>query len=158
ARALNELTEPARALRGVQPVRIGRRSLEVINLPAPEEGAADVPLPACAIRSEDERALARADENSYAAHPQSFLPSAVDGLPRIVDRGRPRSTCANFARSRVTVTCADAQECAPHTRDRPAAARRCITRRPVPGLLQRRACSSGARTTCRRRRVRSASI
>src|SRR5262249_60563027 len=43
ARALNQLAEPGAGLRGIQPIRIGRRSTEERELPAPEGGAADVP-------------------------------------------------------------------------------------------------------------------
>ena len=47
---------------------IDGRAFEVVDLPAGEVRAADVPLLALAVGSEDERALARADENSNAAH------------------------------------------------------------------------------------------
>src|ERR1700741_572171 len=60
ARALNHLPEPAAGLRGVNAIRIGGRSLHVIDLPAGEKGSADVPLLPLAVRSQDERALARA--------------------------------------------------------------------------------------------------
>src|SRR5262249_45842917 len=59
ARALDDLSEPAARLRRVQSVRVGRRSLHVIDLPAAEVRAADVPLLAPAVRGHDERALAR---------------------------------------------------------------------------------------------------
>ena len=61
-RALDDLAEPACRLRGVQPVRIGRRSLEVIDLPAAEVRTADIPPFALAVRRQDERALACADQ------------------------------------------------------------------------------------------------
>ena len=71
--ALDQLPEPAAGLRRIQPVRIDGRALQVIDLPAPKVGAADVPLFALAVRRQDERALARADQNPYSAHPSSFL-------------------------------------------------------------------------------------
>src|SRR4029453_19431976 len=64
----NHLPEPAAVLRRVQPVRIGGRSLEVVNLPAREVWPAHVPLLARAVRRQDERALPGADENSNTAH------------------------------------------------------------------------------------------
>src|SRR5262249_39258540 len=68
ARSLDELTEPARALRCVQPVRIGRRALQVVHLPAAEMRALDAPLLPFAIRSQDERALARSHQHANSAH------------------------------------------------------------------------------------------
>src|SRR5215467_9844812 len=41
---------------------------EVIDLPAPEVRAAHVPVPARAVRGQDERALANADQYAYATH------------------------------------------------------------------------------------------
>src|SRR5262249_61464208 len=67
-RALNELPEPPGALRRVQPIRIGRRRLQMIHLPAPEVGTAHVPALACSVRGEDERALAGADQHTYSTH------------------------------------------------------------------------------------------
>ncbi len=66
--ALDLLPEPAARLRRVEPIRVGGRSLEVVHLPAREVGTADVPPLALSIRSQDERALLRADENPYSAH------------------------------------------------------------------------------------------
>src|ERR1022692_4494648 len=67
-RALNDLPEPPTRLGCIQPVRIGRRSLHVIHLPAREVRAAYVPLLTLAIRCEDECALASPHQNSYFAH------------------------------------------------------------------------------------------
>src|SRR6266567_8251263 len=67
-RALDQLPEPARGLRGEQPIGIRWRSLEVVHLPSPEEGAGDVPGFPRSIRCQDERALTRPDQNPYAAH------------------------------------------------------------------------------------------
>src|SRR6202035_5235938 len=51
-----------------QPVRIGRRALHVVHLPAREVRPADVPLVALAVRLHHERALARADQYPNSAH------------------------------------------------------------------------------------------
>ena len=42
-RALDHLAEPAAGLGGIQPVRVDGRALEVIDLPAPQMGPADLP-------------------------------------------------------------------------------------------------------------------
>src|SRR5262249_20565033 len=67
--ALNDLPEPVAALRCVDAVRVRGRTLHVVDFPAGEVGSANVPLLALAIGCQDERALARAHQNSYAAHP-----------------------------------------------------------------------------------------
>src|SRR5262245_32369657 len=67
-RTLNNLSKPAARLRSVQPIRIGGRSLEMIDFPARKVGTADVPPFALCVRCEDERALARANQYSYSAH------------------------------------------------------------------------------------------
>src|SRR5580692_9004921 len=71
--ALNQLAEPPGGLRRVDPVGVYGRAFEVIHFPAGKVRAADVPLLALAVRRQDERALARADENSHSAH-QQLLP------------------------------------------------------------------------------------
>src|SRR5438132_290963 len=75
--ALDHLAEPAAGLRGVDPVRVGGRSLQMVDLPAPEVRAAHVPLLALSVRRQDERALACADEYSYTAH--AVTPPQVSG-------------------------------------------------------------------------------
>ena len=72
-RALDHLPEPAAGLRCVQPVRVGGRSLDVVDLPAGKMRTADVPLFALAVRRQDERALARADQYSYTASAHRLL-------------------------------------------------------------------------------------
>src|SRR5206468_12987605 len=71
--ALDQLPEPSGALRRVQPIRVGGRSLEVVDLPAPEVGTTDVPPLALSVRLKDECTLACADQYPYPAHP-SLLP------------------------------------------------------------------------------------
>src|SRR5262249_31528927 len=78
--------------RRVEPVRIGRRTLEVINLPAPEMRPADIPLLTLAVGLEDERALARANEDPDSAHFSSsllFRGASPLGLPYAGARGAP---------------------------------------------------------------------
>src|SRR5215469_10622277 len=67
-RALNNLSEPAAGLRGINAVGIDRRSLQVINLPARKKRPAYTPLLAFAVRCKDECAFARAYQNSYSSH------------------------------------------------------------------------------------------
>ena len=72
--ALDHLPEPAAGLRRIQPVRVGGRALEVVDLPAGKVGAADVPPLALAVRRQDERALARPNQYPYSAHRYSCRP------------------------------------------------------------------------------------
>src|SRR5262245_46980901 len=83
-RALDQLPEPPGALRRVEPVRIGRRRLQVIHLPAPEEGATHVPALARSVRGEDECALPGADQHTHATHVPSS-PLLRDGARIHVD-------------------------------------------------------------------------
>ena len=66
--ALNDLAEPAGALRGVDAVGVNGRALEVVDLPTGEVGAGDGPVLARAVGGESERTLAGADEKTYLAH------------------------------------------------------------------------------------------
>src|SRR5207245_10159690 len=66
--ALDDLPEPAARLRRVAPVRIGRRSLDVVDLPPREVRTLDVPFPALAVRGQDEGALPGADQDSHSSH------------------------------------------------------------------------------------------
>ena len=82
------------------PIRIDRRSLEVIDLPAGEVRAADVPLLALAVGRQDERALARADQYSYSAHRSLLSSRSLLGF-----RGDFFNCCkprATFSASRMT--------------------------------------------------------
>src|SRR5256886_15403830 len=78
-RALDHLPEPARVPRRVEPVRISRRALDVVDLPAGEVRAADIPLLAFRVRRHDERALVRANQYPNPAHP--FLLFCADNPP-----------------------------------------------------------------------------
>src|SRR6185437_4925747 len=73
---LDELSEPARVLRGVDPVRVLRRSLEVVDLPAAEVRPGDGPLLPLLVRSQHERALTRAGQYPYLSHTLAFFPFA----------------------------------------------------------------------------------
>ena len=85
--ALDHLPEPAAGLRRIQPIRVGGRSLEVVDLPAGKVGTTDVPPFALAVRRQDERALARANQYPYPAHP-SLLPEPRARLRRAAPSGR----------------------------------------------------------------------
>src|SRR5262245_57373159 len=67
-RTRNDLAEPAAGLRRVKPVWIGRRSLEVINLPSRKVRAVHSPLLAFCIRCQDKRALSGAHQHTHSAH------------------------------------------------------------------------------------------
>src|SRR5215217_2097942 len=67
---LHRLPEPPAGLRGIEPVRIDRRALQVIHLPASEVGATDIPPFALLIRCQYERTLARTNQNPHATHPR----------------------------------------------------------------------------------------
>ncbi len=76
--ALDDLPEPATGLRRVNPVRIHRRTLEMIDFPTGKVWAADVPFLASFIRGQDERALACPDQHSHLTH-VLLLFSAIRG-------------------------------------------------------------------------------
>src|SRR5712692_1500832 len=67
-RALNDLPKPAAGLRCIDAIRVDRRALQVVHLPAGEVWAADVPLLALAVRGKNESALACANQYPYLAH------------------------------------------------------------------------------------------
>src|SRR5437588_1544725 len=67
--ALDQLPEPAAALRRIQAVRVDGRALQVVDLPARKVGATDIPPLALAVRCQDERALPCTHQNPYSAHP-----------------------------------------------------------------------------------------
>src|SRR5438093_11714994 len=66
--ALDDLPEPTAGLRRIQPVRVGGRALQIVDLPARKVGAADVPPFALPVRRQDERALACTNQYPYPAH------------------------------------------------------------------------------------------
>src|ERR1700730_15731522 len=72
--ALDHLPEPARILRGVQPVRVGRRPFDVVDLTSSEVRAGYVPLFAFRVRRHDKRTFVSTDQYAYSAHP-SLLPA-----------------------------------------------------------------------------------
>src|SRR5256886_638652 len=98
AGALDDLSEPPARLRRVQPVRVDRRALEVVDLPPREVRATDVPPFALAVRRQDERALARADQDSYSAH-GSLTPSE-GSAPSNSSSNAPTSNPVNASFSR----------------------------------------------------------
>ena len=84
---LDDLPEPAAALGREQPGRIGRRSLDMVDLPAGEKWPADVPPVALTVRVQHERSLARPDQYPYPAHRRLLLWTARRPLHREA-RGR----------------------------------------------------------------------
>src|SRR5207244_9347266 len=68
ARALDDRPTTTARLRRVKAIRIGGGSLQVIDLPPREVGAAHVPSPALPVRCQDKRALTCANQYPYAAH------------------------------------------------------------------------------------------
>src|SRR5690606_39854239 len=66
--AVHDLAEPVAGLGGVDAIRVRRGALEVEDFHAREVRFADLPVLALFVRGEDERALARPDEDSYSAH------------------------------------------------------------------------------------------
>jgi hypothetical protein len=77
AGSLHHLAEPAAALRGVEAVWIGRRALEVVDLPAREVWPADPPALARPIGGEDEPALSCPDQHANLAHARILLVALV---------------------------------------------------------------------------------
>src|SRR5262245_55671391 len=72
AGALHHLAEPAARLRRVDAVGIRGGSLHVVDLPAAEVGAGDVPALPLAVGGEDEGALAGPHQNANVSHGLSF--------------------------------------------------------------------------------------
>src|SRR5207248_664128 len=70
--ALDQLPKPAAGLRRIQPVRFHGRTLEVVDFPAREMGPGNVPLLSLAVRCQDERTLARTNQNPHPTHTSSF--------------------------------------------------------------------------------------
>src|SRR5690606_16430629 len=71
-RALDDLAEPRGVLRHVDAVRVGWRGIHVVDLPAAEEGAVDLPFLARFVGGQDEGALAGAGQHADFAHGTSL--------------------------------------------------------------------------------------
>src|ERR1043166_2230512 len=71
--ALYQLPKPTAVLRGIEPLCVGGRSLQMEYLPAGKMGARNVPLCAHCVGSENECTLARPHQSSYTA-PLSLSP------------------------------------------------------------------------------------
>src|SRR5438105_12447325 len=67
-RTLHDLAVPAGGLGRVQPVRIGRRGVEMVHLPAREQRALHVPIATRPVRRQDESAFPGAHEKPHSAH------------------------------------------------------------------------------------------
>src|SRR5207247_24583 len=87
------LAEPCRGLREVEPVGIGRRSCEVIDLPSTKQRASHLPSPPGAVRVNDEGTLSSPDEDPNPAHASTSCVAAVYRLhpasPRWTNAGVP---------------------------------------------------------------------
>src|SRR2546430_13352555 len=79
-RSLNDLPEPCAGLRRVNPVRINRRPFHMINFPAGNMRSAYFPIFALRIRSQDERTLSCANQQSDSAHSLSLTPALALAL------------------------------------------------------------------------------
>src|SRR4051812_4978219 len=78
--SLDQLPEPAAGLRGIQPIRVGRRTFDMVDLPAPKMRATDLPLFALGIRCQDECALACTNQYPYLRHCVLLsCPQPIDG-------------------------------------------------------------------------------
>src|SRR5262249_51530077 len=109
--ALDDLPEPAAGLGCVNPVRIHRRALQVVHLPASKVGAFNVPSLALAVRFEDESTLARTHKKPYSAH--RFLPSELaPGRPGISTTGRISTVPTRAAGMRVAMPIASSRSLA----------------------------------------------
>src|SRR5437016_12061871 len=73
-RTLDLLPVPAAILRRIQPIRVGRRALHMVDLPACKMRTADIPFLALAVRGQDECAFVCADEYPYSVCHEVFLP------------------------------------------------------------------------------------
>src|SRR5204862_2677432 len=67
-RALHYPPVPTGGLRRVHPVWIGRRRVQVVDLPAREQRALDVPTVTRSLRCQDERAFPRTHAEPHSAH------------------------------------------------------------------------------------------
>src|ERR1700733_4290903 len=63
--SLQDLAEPAAGLRGIDAVRIHRRTFHVVDFPARKMGTADLPVLTFAVGSKNERAFARPNQNTH---------------------------------------------------------------------------------------------
>src|SRR5579884_1685257 len=73
---LHQLSEPAGGLRRIDAIRIGGRTLHVINFPAAEKRPADIPSLALSIGGQNESALVRAHQDTDFAHRDLLSPTA----------------------------------------------------------------------------------
>src|SRR5262252_7146267 len=65
---LYQLPKPSAVLRGIQPLCVSWRSLQMEYLPPGKLGTRNLPLFARCIGGQDECAFARPHQNSYTAH------------------------------------------------------------------------------------------
>src|SRR5882757_5945969 len=103
-RALNDLPEPSARLRTIQPVRVHRRTLGVIDLPTRKVRPTHIPLLPLSVRRQHKRALPCTNQQSHLAHrlSSSRLSLALAG-PRtwepIYHQRTFKKTCPSLSRS-----------------------------------------------------------
>jgi hypothetical protein len=73
-RALDDLPEPVAGLGSIDAVWVGGGAFEVVDLPAAEVGAGDIPTLAFGVGGEDECAFACTDEDADLAHGRAPFP------------------------------------------------------------------------------------
>src|SRR5260370_10832202 len=66
--ALNQLPEPIAVLRRIEPIQIGGRSREMIDLPASKVGGNDIPPGPLFVGSPDEYTPVRPPQYAYTTH------------------------------------------------------------------------------------------
>src|ERR671931_176075 len=146
-RPLDDLAVPAGGLRGVQPVRIGRRAVQVVDLPTREQRAFDLPIVARSVRRQDERALTGAHEEPHSAH--RFL---------LLVRERPFSSMTNRRSGfrpklgllpEAKLIGVDSRSCCAAT-PRSSGSRRYRSSRAAPSAISPPSPGSCARSTCPR--------
>ena len=103
--SLDHLTEPAAGRCGVEPIRIGRRTRQVVGLPSGEMRTADIPVLAVAIGGQDERSLAGPDQHSYTTHRALLFRATLEQHPT-TRRPRPQGrvvvlACPGWTRVRA---------------------------------------------------------
>src|SRR5918992_3564782 len=98
-RPLDDLSEPTARLRRVQPVRIGRRRVDVIDLPPRKQRAVDVPPVAGPVRRQDKGALPGAHEQPHSTHLSSLSRPRFSSFAATNGHVRSRQSRATNARA-----------------------------------------------------------
>src|SRR5664279_2906659 len=78
-RTLDYLSKPAACLRGIDPIRINGRCLDMVDFPAGKVGALHVPMLAFSVGSEHKSAFFGANQHPYFAHVSSIQAAIIAG-------------------------------------------------------------------------------